>query len=151
MTTTARKPKVPRPEKPQFRKAFPALEPGKQHAMYIPNWMPATVNQIYDRHFWVGAELKKRDKRLVGAFAGMQGTQTIDRDRPIKRRVSLVIRLAKGKRAADPDAYWKSTLDALVHADLLRNDSHVWCEHGGVIFERSKTAEFGTTIILEDI
>jgi hypothetical protein len=44
--------------------------------------------------------------------------------------------LGPRQRGADPDAYWKSLLDALVHAGLLVDDSPKWCELGPVRFER---------------
>ncbi len=68
-----------------------------------------------------------------------------------KRRVSLRLLMAKGKRCPDRDAYWKSLLDGLVHAGMLVDDNPKHCELGGVEFERSNNASFGTMITLEDV
>jgi hypothetical protein len=48
-----------------------------------------------------------------------------------------------------PDSYWKSLLDALVHAGLLVDDNRQHVQLGEVEFERG-TAR-ATTITLEDL
>jgi Holliday junction resolvase RusA-like endonuclease len=64
--------------------------------------------------------------------------------------VSLQIILPPRERRCDPDAYWKSTLDALVHAKMLINDSSVWVELGSVDFDRT-SGNRATRILLEEL
>jgi hypothetical protein len=64
--------------------------------------------------------------------------------------VSLVITLTARQRPADPDAFWKSLLDALVHAGLLADDDAAHVQLGGVIFRRGEPPG-GTEIVLEDV
>jgi hypothetical protein len=52
-----------------------------------------------------------------------------------KRRVDIVVMLGKGQRTTDPDALWKSSLDALKVNWLLVDDSPKWCEMGTVTFK----------------
>lgn len=66
-----------------------------------------------------------------------------------KRSVQLEIILKPKQRAADGDAYWKSSLDALVACGQLMNDSHVWCELLPVKYSRDPC--WGTVINLTDI
>jgi hypothetical protein len=66
--------------------------------------------------------LKKADRQLVGGYAL---AQRIPRAAG-RRRVSLVITLAPGRRAPDPDVVWKSLLDALTACGLLVDDSARW-------------------------
>ena len=57
--------------------------------------------------------------------------------------------LPHGFHRPDRDAFWKSTLDALVHAKLLKNDSPKWCVPGDVEYQwRDKC---GTRITLEEL
>ncbi len=65
------------------------------------------------------------------------------------RRVHLAITLKKGQRAPDTDAFWKSTLDALVATRLLKDDSRTWCVLDPVEFQRGTEKE--TTIELTDL
>lgn len=140
-TTVERKP----------RKPFPALEPGKKHEFFIPQWRPATVNQIYGNgpRFWKGASLKKRDRRMVEWH--IPRSAKIDPSRPVFRRVHMVLRFAKGERRPDRDNVWKSVLDALKHAGAIQNDSPIWCDHTPVVMERTTDGTNGTIIILEDL
>jgi hypothetical protein len=66
-----------------------------------------------------------------------------------KRRVSLHLTLAPRQRAADPDAFWKSTLDALVAAELLTDDNRQSVELGTVTFDRGPARR--TVITLADL
>jgi Holliday junction resolvase RusA-like endonuclease len=66
-----------------------------------------------------------------------------------KRRVSLTVLLAKGTRRRDPDAWWKSILDALVHARALLNDSGAWVELGPVKDVRADRN--GMVLLIEDL
>jgi len=115
------------------------------HEIVIPQWHPARLNAIVDRGWHRGAKLKKRDREIVAGY-------TAGIPRPSgRRKVSLRIVLAKGQRAPDVDAYWKSTLDSLVRAGVLVDDNRNGCQTGDVEFLRSPDATHGTTIIVEDV
>jgi hypothetical protein len=115
-----------------------------RHILEIPGWHPTRLNNLFGH--WVRCHrLKKADRETVGLYARMVG---IPRAKG-KRRVSLVLTLAPRQRAADPDAWWKSVLDALVQAGLLVDDNRQGCELGSVTFRRGR--QRATTIILEDV
>lgn len=65
-----------------------------------------------------------------------------------KRRISLRITLPKGQRRWDIDALQKSTLDACKQAKLIRNDSEVWAEWGGVDYVRDDQAIVCSTVVI---
>jgi Holliday junction resolvase RusA-like endonuclease len=66
-----------------------------------------------------------------------------------KLRLSVLIVLPPRRRAVDPDSVTKSLADALVHAGALRNDSHLWVEHGPVQFARG--GRLTTYVTLETV
>lgn len=66
-----------------------------------------------------------------------------------KRIVGMLITLGKGQRACDPDAYWKSPLDALVKTGYLKDDNRQWLELKPVQFNRKELQ--ATTITIEDV
>ena len=66
-----------------------------------------------------------------------------------KRRVDLHITLGPRQREGDDDNWWKSVLDALVHAKMLIDDNRRWCEYGTPTFDRGP--EKATVITLTDI
>jgi hypothetical protein len=111
----------------------------------IDNWHPARLNQWDGRHWSVRARLKRRDRETVGLYARLAAVPPAAG----KRRVSLRLTLAPRQRAGDPDAYWKSTLDALMHAGLLCEDNRQAVELGEVTFERGPARR--TSIVLEDV
>lgn len=111
------------------------------HTIHILDWHPTPLNKLLG-HWARSSKLKKLDRGVIAYyFADIPKAAG-------KRRVSLEIVLGKGQRACDPDAYWKSLLDALVHAGQLVNDSPKWVELAPVKFSRSIA---GATITLEDI
>ena len=113
------------------------------HRITIPRWHPATVNQLL-RSVKGRIRLKKTDRELIGWYARCARiTRATGR-----RRVSLEITLGPRQRASDPDAYWKSLLDALVQAGLLIDDTRQHVELGSVEFNRGP--EHQTVILLED-
>jgi hypothetical protein len=115
------------------------------HVLTIDGWHPARLNQ-WDGHHWrVRSRLKKKDRELVSLYAYLAGIPRATG----RRRVSLRLTLAPRQRAGDPDAYWKSTLDALVHAGLLVDDNRQSVELGEVTFERGSIRR--TAIVLEDV
>jgi hypothetical protein len=110
----------------------------------IEGWHPCRLNELlgcWQRR----ARLKRADRQLVTGYAVMQRIPRATG----KRRVSLLLTLAPGQRGADPDAYWKSLLDALVHAGLLLDDSRQAVELGPVRFARGPAA--ATEITLADM
>lgn len=107
----------------------------------IPNWYPTPLNKLLG-HWTVSAKRKKADSKLLITYMHHLKPATK------KRRVSLTIVLGKGQRACDPDAYFKSLLDGLVHSGQLKNDSKNWAELAPVKFLRGDMA---TIIELEDM
>ncbi len=111
----------------------------------IPHWHPTRLNQMMGGHWSKGHRLKRVDRDLVASYASLSGLRPTTR----RRQVSLELTLKPRQRAGDPDAYWKSLLDALVHAKVLHQDSHKWCQLGEVTFKRGPYES--TTITLEDV
>jgi Holliday junction resolvase RusA-like endonuclease len=99
----------------------------------IPNWHPATVNQLLG-HWSIAHRRKKADCNIIRCY-----TQHLEKAE-VKRLVRLTIILGKGQRTCDPDAYWKSLLDALVQAGQLVDDSVKWCVYEYPSFERGEMA-----------
>ena len=140
-----------RAEKAERAKAHAALakrhpecrpEPGRCE-FTVPDWLPTPLNQLLGNPFRAG-RLKRSDQEIV-LFYGRHLQVPLAY---YKRRVDLIITLPKGKRRPDKDCWEKSSLDALVAADLLINDSPVWCERGSVDYERGNTS---TRFVLTDL
>ncbi|WP_435018466.1 hypothetical protein TA3x_000440 [Tundrisphaera sp. TA3] len=111
----------------------------------IPRWHPATVNQLLGGHWSKGHRLKKRDRQMIWAYAQGKPKATG------KRLVELTIILKPKQRGSDPDAFFKSLADALVHAGLLKDDNRQGVELAPVAYERGTEADWGTRIRLTDI
>jgi Holliday junction resolvase RusA-like endonuclease len=113
------------------------------YTLDIPRWHPAPLNKLLG-HWRTAHRLKKIDRSVIAAYAcripKAQG----------KRRVSLHIILDKGQRAPDPDAFFKSLCDALVHAGMLVDDNRQHVELAPVTFSRDPKS-WGTVIRLEDV
>jgi Holliday junction resolvase RusA-like endonuclease len=123
-------------------KAAPGPAPGRWE-FFVPNWHPTRLNVLLGKHHVEAWRLKQTDKAVVlfysaGKVPAAQG----------KRRVTLRIVIGPRQRGGDTDAYWKSTLDALVANHLLMDDNRTWVELMPVQFERGAK---GTWILLEDI
>ena len=112
--------------------------------LFIPTWHPATTNQLLDNR-WKAARLKRSDREMVTWYCRITKMPYATGI----RRVNLTIVLKPGQRAADPDAYWKSSLDALVHAGMLVDDNRQHVELMPARFERS--TEWGTRVVFEDL
>lgn len=110
--------------------------------MVIPDWHPTPLNKLLG-HWAVAAKLKKSDKQIIAAYA-----INIPKAKG-RRSVEIEIILAKGQRAADPDAYFKSANDAMVHAGLLVDDNRQGVELKPVIFTRGNRK--ATVITLRDL
>lgn len=115
------------------------------HLIQIDNWHPPRLNEWAGCHWSVGAKLKLQAKLTV-RIAGLNACIPLA---VCKRRVSLRITLAPRARGGDPDAYWKSLLDALVQGGYLVDDSKEWVELGPVEYDRGERR--ATTITLEDL
>ena len=119
------------------------------HRIVIPGWHPTPLNVLL-RNRWVAARRKKKDRHMISTAAwvvNMQSPRSIKATGP--RRVRLTITLGKGQRACDPDAYWKSTLDALVECELLVDDNRQNAVLDPVEFVRARWP--GTAIELIDL
>jgi hypothetical protein len=115
-----------------------------RHLITIPGWRPATVNQLL-RTVRGRIRYKKLDRALITAYGRLAAVPPAT----VRRRVSAHITLGPGQKAADPDAYWKSLLDALVQAGMLVDDDAEGVEFGPVTFGRGPS--WGTAIALEDL
>jgi hypothetical protein len=116
----------------------------RRHEILIPKWHPIPLNKLLG-HWAQRHRLKKTDADLVAGYARQAGVPRATG----RRRVSLRLTLGPGQRAADPDAYFKSTLDALTRAGLLVDDNRQGVEIGEVTFERG--VEPSTAIGLVDL
>jgi hypothetical protein len=116
----------------------------RRYEVEIPDWLPATVNQLL-RGVRQRIRLKKSDRSIVGGYL-LQARLPPPAG---PRRVSLRLTLGPRDRPGDVDAYWKSTLDALVQAGALLGDDVRSCQLGAV--EISRGGRRTTTIILEDL
>lgn len=133
---------------PARHKPEPSVHSLGMQAFWMPGWHPARLNSLLGKHWGGRSAAKKADYEQIGRAAVVYGL----RPATGPRRVDLFILLAPGQRAADPDAYWKSLLDALVRRGLLMNDSRRWCVLGKVEYARStEHGRFGTMVILEDM
>lgn len=118
---------------------------GVVHTLVIDGWHPSTLNQLIRCHWAKAARLKRSDREIVWAEAIVQRVARAEG----RRRVDLVIDVERGQRRPDRDAWWKSTLDALVGAGLLIDDGPRWCVTGYVSYRR--TGRRRMTIVLTDL
>ncbi len=114
----------------------------------IPDWRPAMLNEYTDKSWYVRSKIKGVDRELVVTYALAAAIPP-----PVERRkVSLRIVLGKRQQTGDVDAHWKSLLDALKHAGVIKDDSRKWATFDPEIdFVRSHDGSCSTTIILEDV
>ena len=110
----------------------------------IPDFRFTPLNQL-GWHWGKRSRLKKQDRDFVWAYSLLLGIPQAT----TKRRVSLEITITGRQQETDPDALWKSCLDALVKNSRLMDDSAKWCELGTVTYTRGEKTE--TVIVLEDI
>lgn len=121
--------------------------PTRQPRMWtiaVPGWMPTPLNQLMG-HFGKRHARKSKDKQTLGVPLLLYGIP----EAAGKRRVSLLVVLPKGNRAVDPDALWKSLLDALQHHGVLATDSRHGVELGPVQFARGE--ELCTYVTIEEV
>ena len=110
----------------------------------IPRFHPTPLNKLLGSWRRAG-RLKKADREMIGTYARLAGVPRATG----KRRVSLMLTLAKGQRACDPDSPWKSVLDSLVACGLLLDDRRQTVEIGAIEFVRGPQS--ATRIILDDL
>lgn len=110
----------------------------------IANWHPAKINTLLSLHWAKRQKIKAADRNIIFTYFKNVPVATC------KRRVELFIGLGHRQRGGDPDAYWKSLLDALVQAELLIDDSKEYVELAPVQYYRNGE-ESETLIILSDI
>jgi hypothetical protein len=116
----------------------------RKQVLVIERWQPSPLNKLL-KHWRTAQRLKTVDRNMVNGYC------RLNRFRPAvgPREVNLCIVLGPKQRACDPDAYWKSTLDALVKAGMLIDDNRQYCRINPVTFERGPQRE--TRIELIDI
>jgi hypothetical protein len=118
---------------------------GERWHVRIDGWQPTTLNTLTNCHWATRNRLKKHDAAIIKVSclgADVPQAETA-------RRVSLEIVLGPRQRGADRDAYWKTTLDALVKCGALVDDSPAWCELGEVTYRRGERR--GCVIVLENL
>ncbi len=118
--------------------------PGVRHRLDIPI-KPARLNELMSQHWGVAARMKQLYADHVSIAKVKAGVPVATG----RRRVHLTIRLTYRQRRADPDAWWKVVLDALVKAKLLKDDNPKWCVLAPVEYERGTVS--GSVIVLEEI
>lgn len=113
--------------------------------LFLPGYMPTTVNQFLGCHWGTRSKLKARDTEIIGRAVQLYGVPPAT----CRRRVSMLVVLPKARRATDPDSLWKGVLDSLVACGALRNDSPAWCMLDPVQWARGEA--LSTFITLEDV
>lgn len=115
------------------------------YILTIPGWHPSKVNEYRNRHWSVGARMRKRAEihLATAALVGSVPRATTP------RRVKLVLSgWARGGPFPDRDAHEKHFLDAMCACGLLVDDSPRWLV-GRVEVEYQRGRK-ETTVILED-
>lgn len=113
--------------------------------LYLPGWIPAPLNQLLGNHH-KAARLKAHDREIIGRACVAYGVKAAIGGCAGRRRVSMLVVWPPGKRAVDPDALFKSTLDALVHAGALWDDSANYVKFDQPLYARGEQAATYITI-----
>ena len=90
----------------------------------IPGWHPAPLNTLLG-HKMKAHRLKSHDREIIGKAVLAYAVPPAE----VKRHVNLTLIYPPAQRAVDPDASYKSLLDALVAFGALKNDSHQWVSY----------------------
>ena len=115
--------------------------------LWIPGWTPTPLNRLLGAHWGTAHKRKQSDKEVIGRAVLLYGLKWMPPQG--KRKVSMMIVLGPKMRAADPDSFWKSTLDALVSCGALIDDNRQHCITEPVQFCRGEYK--ATYITLEDV
>lgn len=120
----------------------------KQWSFVIPRWLPVSLNKLLRLHWAARSRYQREAAEIIGLYG-----RVLDKvpEATQKRRVSLRLILPPGRPFLDTDNVWKQTLDALVKARLLVDDSPEWFVMGVCTEERGTKSSFGTIVTLEDI
>lgn len=119
-----------------------------EYVITIPDWNPVPLNKLMGS-WYKRNRLKQADYRMIWAYTSGKDGQSIVPYKQVKRSVELIITLEPGQRAPDVDSLFKVTLDGLVKAYSLWDDSPKWCELLPVKFERAERK--ATRIVLRDL
>lgn len=111
----------------------------------LDGWLPVNLNTLMRMHRHARSKALHADAQVIGAEAHSQGLVKAAG----RRRVGMLIRYARGKTPVDPDAYFKSVLDALRKCGLLLEDNRHAVELGSVSYEEAPRK--GLVITLEDL
>jgi hypothetical protein len=122
----------------------PQVPGAERFALRIERWHPTRLNALLG-HPMHRARLKKADAQLI-AYACRDDDVT---RATVPREVRVAIVLGPRQRAGDPDAYWKSLLDALVRAGAVVDDSRRWVRLLPVQFDRAEAP--ATILQLNDV
>lgn len=114
------------------------------YTMVIPNWKPASVNDLLSMHWAKAARLKLHDAQTVGIHKVYAGIP----DAKGKRRVTWTVTVTRG-RSPDPSNLLKSFEDALVQSHVLVDDATKWAEVLPPVIQRGTSVQ--TVVVVEDI
>lgn len=116
-----------------------------RHVIEIPHWHPTPLNKLLHKNRFGAARLKAADTQVICVYANIAKATKAKGPRSLK----IIITLAPRQRACDPDAYFKSCLDALVNCGYLVNDNRQNLTLLPTEFQRG--VAYKTDIVLEDL
>ena len=120
-------------------------EENRTQRIVFDGWQPCLLNVLLRLHPHARNRRLKTDAQVIGLAVRLQGI----RGACGPRKVSLVVRSAKGRTPPDPDALWKGLLDGLVHSGALMDDDWKHLVLGSVTYERAPRK--GLVVVLEDV
>lgn len=115
------------------------------YSVLIPRWHPTRLNKLVNSHWATAHRMKQADAQMLGVYLYQAEVPKAAG----KRRVEIEIVLGKGQRAGDPDAYFKSPIDALVRLGYLKDDNRQWLDLEPVKYGRA--AEMATVLRITDL
>lgn len=122
------------------REAKPPPPPPGRWELFVPNWIPVSVNMLVGR-MGQGTGRKAKDRKTLALFVG----HVRPADRP--RRLHVEYSYPKGRIGIDLSNGLKSIEDALVKLKVLKNDSRKWLNW---VSATSVEGPLGTRIVVED-
>ena len=115
------------------------------YTVHLDDWHPTTLNELIRLRHW-GQRKRRKEADMAHLMVACQNAR-IPKAKG-KRRLSLVWHLPKGGKRRDEDNVFKTLNDCLVVLGMLKNDSPVWLERGGIEYRRE--GRKGLTVILEE-